>query len=259
MTRRHVAFEVLGDGCAGTLDEATGKTGLLIVSGGSETRAGAFGGQARLAARIAAAGYPVFRFDRRGVGDSEGANRSYRDSGEDIAAALATFRREAPAMQRVVAFGNCDGASAIVLHRNVTFDAQVLANPWVFQDCASPDMAPAEVRERYASRLKDPRQWLRLLRGEVSLAKLLRGLRRAAASRPANPLADGIAGFSGPTRILVARRDRTGRAFMESWDRSDPRLRVHETADHGFSGDALKWLELQLVSALEETDKLDMG
>ena len=97
------------------------------------------------------------------------------------------------------------------------------------------------------------------MRGEVSLAKLLRGLRQAAASRPANPLADGIAGLSGPIRILVARRDRTGRAFMESWDRSDSRLHVHETADHGFSGDALKWLESQLIFALEETDKLYMG
>ncbi len=56
----------------GTLDDAPGTTGLLIVSGGNEVRAGAFAGQARLAAEIAAAGHPVFRFDRRGVGDSTG-------------------------------------------------------------------------------------------------------------------------------------------------------------------------------------------
>ena len=43
---------------AGTLDTAPGSTGLLIVSGGNEIRSGAFGGQADMAARIAAAGYP---------------------------------------------------------------------------------------------------------------------------------------------------------------------------------------------------------
>ena len=59
---------------AATLDTAPGGTGLLIVSGGNEIRSGAFGGQADMAPRIASAGFPVFRFDRRGIGDSDGEN-----------------------------------------------------------------------------------------------------------------------------------------------------------------------------------------
>ncbi|HEY6965299.1 MAG TPA: hydrolase 1, exosortase A system-associated, partial [Erythrobacter sp.] len=72
MTRLSHTFACGSLTLAGTLDTAPGSTGLLIVTGGNEVRSGAFGGQAALAARIAAAGFPVFRFDRRGIGDSEG-------------------------------------------------------------------------------------------------------------------------------------------------------------------------------------------
>ena len=51
---------------AGTLDTAPGVTGLLIVSGGNEIRSGAFSGHAHLAARIAKAGFPVFRIRSEG-------------------------------------------------------------------------------------------------------------------------------------------------------------------------------------------------
>ena len=41
MTRRHVLFPCEGSLLAGTIDEAPGSTGLLIVSGGNELRSGA--------------------------------------------------------------------------------------------------------------------------------------------------------------------------------------------------------------------------
>ncbi|OYZ24028.1 MAG: esterase, partial [Novosphingobium sp. 16-62-11] len=53
MTRRHVTFLCEGARLFGTLDigQASGATGLLIVSGGNELRAGAWCGQAQLAAK----------------------------------------------------------------------------------------------------------------------------------------------------------------------------------------------------------------
>ena len=54
MTRRHLTFACEGAALAGTLDLAPGSTGLLIVTGGNEVRAGAWNGQALFAARIAA-------------------------------------------------------------------------------------------------------------------------------------------------------------------------------------------------------------
>ena len=75
--RRLIACACADDDIIATLDEAAGTTGLLIVSGGNEVRAGAHRGMALLAADLAAAGHPVFRYDRRGVGDSGGTNRGF--------------------------------------------------------------------------------------------------------------------------------------------------------------------------------------
>ena len=117
MTRRHLTFACEGATLLGTLDiaQASGSVGLLLVSGGNELRSGAWGGQAQLAARLADKGFPVFRYDRRGVGDSDGENPTFRHSGPDIAAALAAFRAAAPHVTQVVAFGNCDAAAALML------------------------------------------------------------------------------------------------------------------------------------------------
>ena len=80
MSRLHFQFGCGSHKLAGVLDTAPGETGLLWVSGGNELRSGAFAGQAQLAARLAAKGFPVFRFDRRGIGDSEGDNRGFTRS-----------------------------------------------------------------------------------------------------------------------------------------------------------------------------------
>ena len=154
MIRRHLHFACGTAHLTGTLDEGDATSGLLLVSGGNETRAGAFSGQAELAVRIAAAGFPVFRFDRRGVGDSEGENTGFLGSQGDIAAALAAFLTEMPQLTRVVAFGNCDAASALMLSGGAGFQALVLANPWTFDSDDAPP-PPAAIRARYAARLRE--------------------------------------------------------------------------------------------------------
>lgn len=264
--RRHLSFPCAGETLAATLDDASGATGLLIVSGGNEVRAGAFNGQAQLAAAIAAAGHPVLRFDRRGVGDSTGENRGFRGSAADIAAALARFRAECPSLTRIVAFGNCDGAAALMLNAGSGADALVLANPWTIEaDDGTPP--PAAIRSRYADKLKNPREVLRLLSGKVSLGKLATGLARALRPPPpptslARDVAEGLARFDGPARILLAGRDRTAQAFLGTWDAGDPRLARCPQASHAFvEADSRQWLLAQLLSALEDEQarQLDMG
>ena len=259
MSRRHFAFDCAGGALAATLDEASGTTGLLIVSGGNETRAGAFSGHAHLAARIAAAGHPVLRFDRRGVGDSEGVNMGFRHSAEDIAAALAAFRTRCPSLARVVAFGNCDAASALMLAGGAGCEALVLSNPWTFEDDqADAPPPPSAIRARYAEKLKNPRELLRLLRGQVDFAKLARGLAgavkpSAAPSGLAETMATGLRGFAGPVRILIAERDRTGQAFLAGWKADDPRLRRCAGASHAYvEPDAREWLFAELLTALAD-------
>lgn len=93
-----------------------------------------------------AAGFRIFRFDPRGVGDSEGVNGRFKTREPNIAAALAAFRHAAPQLTRVIGFGNCDGASALMLASVAGLDALVLSNPWtVVQDDAP--LAPEAIRD----------------------------------------------------------------------------------------------------------------
>ncbi|MFC3174659.1 hydrolase 1, exosortase A system-associated [Novosphingobium bradum] len=254
--RRHCLFACEGAELVGTLDEAPGTTGLLIVSGGNELRSGAWGGQALLAARIAAAGFPVFRFDRRGVGDSTGRNGGFRGAGPDIAAALATFRQEAPQVTRMVAFGNCDGAAALMLNAGAGAQALVLANPWTIEEESAAEAPAADsLRAHYRQRLSDPAALLRLLKGGVSLGPLLRSLAGAARKAPTATLAGelkaGLAQFAGPATILLAARDRTAQTFLARWDRADPRLRHCPGASHSFvEAEARDWLAERLLESL---------
>ena len=241
--RRIVEFECESVTLAGTLDEGAATTGLLIVSGGNEIRIGAHRGMARLAKDIAANGFPVFRFDRRGIGDSEGDNGGFRSSGPDIAAALATFRAQCPQLTRIVAFGNCDAATALALH-HVAVDGLVLANPWVIPSTGTMP-PPAAIKDRYARRLRDPEAWKALLTGKIDMRKLAKGLGRLAAAKPAQPdsLADktvrAIEASSISTTILLASGDATAIAFADVWrnDPSVPVVRI-ESSSHSFADDA---------------------
>ena len=92
---------------------AQGTTGLLLVIGGSQTRIGSHRMYERLAKSLAENGYPCFRFDRRGVGDSERRGSGLRGQRARSQAAAAAFRGECPALTRLVGFGLCDGATAL--------------------------------------------------------------------------------------------------------------------------------------------------
>ncbi|MES2290604.1 MAG: hydrolase 1, exosortase A system-associated [Pseudomonadota bacterium] len=241
--RRSLTFTCEGATLAATLDAAEGAAGLLIVSGGNEIRSGAHRGMADLADVIAAKGHPVFRFDRRGVGDSEGSNGGFRSSGPDIRAAIAAFRAEQSQLTRIVAFGNCDAATALALHETPV-DARVLANPWVIPSSGAMP-PPAAIKDRYVRRLRDPEAWKALISGKIDLGKLAKGLGRLAAAKPATPdsLADktvrALEASTIPTTIVLATGDATAIAFADVW-RNDPAISVVriDTASHSFADEA---------------------
>lgn len=245
--RNTLRFDCEGYTLAATLDPARSKTGLLIVSGGNEIRIGAHRGMAKLAGDVAAAGYSVFRFDRRGIGDSEGENGEFTTSGPDIAAAITAFRKACPELTKIVAFGNCDAASALLLHRPAGIAAHVLTNLWVVErtDELPP---PAAIRARYAERLKDPKAWIGLFTGAINIRKLIGGLMRIAKPQAPTSLAQdvaaGLAAVDGPVTILLAEQDGTAIAFADEWNgpafsaarrRRDIEIKKLASASHSFA------------------------
>ena len=258
--RSILTFMCENSACAATLDAASGTTGLLIVSGGNEVRAGTHRGMAKLAVQIAGQGFPVFRFDRRGVGDSAGENTGYENSADDIAAALVTFRSAQPQLDRVMALGNCDAATALLLHHNTDLSALVLGNPWVV-DVDENAPSPASTRVYYANRLRDPKAWLRVLRGLVNLRDTAGSLTSVVAPHARSPLALAVAQAMVarplPTTILLAAHDRTAIGFADQWanDIFDPirghtQLKSVPSASHSFasSSDHATLLETVLAA-----------
>lgn len=271
--RRHFTFACAGDALAATLDEADGTTGLLIVSGGNEIRSGAHAGMAALAAAVAAAGHPVMRYDRRGVGDSTGENAGFESSSDDIAAAVQAMRAQVPGLTRLVAFGNCDAASSLALYGPAAgIDALILANMWTLETEsdeadeteAAATMTAGAIRSRYLAKLKDPRELWRLASGGVNIGKLARGLRQATVKTEATGLAarlgQALAEMPLPTKLLVAEHDRTALWFLEHWDseaftpaRANRNLTMArlDSGSHSFaSADDKAWLMAQILESL---------
>lgn len=205
-----------GETLLATLDgPEDARVGWLFVMGGSQTRVGPHRLYERLAARLAEAGQAVIRFDRRGVGDSSGSDTGYLDSGPEAATALAALKDHFPNLSNILGFGLCDGASALALVAP-RLSGAVLANPWVVEPVDELPPAAA-IRGHYRQRLRDPRAWLRLLRGGVDFGKLWRGLRRSR-GRDDDSLARHVAeGLPPNSRIVLAEGDGTAQAFVAAW------------------------------------------
>lgn len=273
MTRSFHQFACEDALLSGTLDEGAGSTGLLIVSGGNEIKAGAHAGMAKLAQKVAAQGFPVFRYDRRGIGESSGTNGGFLKSEADIVAATDYFRETSPTLSKIVAFGNCDAASALALFgAGVAIHTAVLANPWVIEDTGMTSQAPTKpppsaIRSRYWERLKNPKSIIDLLTGKIDLRKLASGIKQATQKQENTALAtrlrDGLGQLDKPCQILLASRDTTARAFLAAWNskefadaRSLPNITTAtlDSASHSFADDSARfWLENQLLEALRNS------
>ena len=196
-----------------TLDMADNAgTGLLLVTGGTQTRLGSHRMYERLAKTLSERGISCLRFDRRGVGDSSGDDPGFRGSEPDLVAAAATLRAAQPGLERVYGFGLCDGASALALFGDIArLDGLVLVNPWLVET-ESGEPAPAAIRRHYRERILSLDGWKKLLSGQVDYRKLLRGILRTGRRAP-SPLAEQVASALTrhrlPAQWLLASGDAT--------------------------------------------------
>ena len=258
------AFDCAGAQLVGVLarPDTPGDTGVVVVVGGPQYRAGSHRQFVLLARALAEAGVPVLRFDYRGMGDSEGTPRDFQGASADIAAAIGTLQERVPEVQHVALWGLCDGASAALLYCFDTLDVRVkalcLVNPWVRSDAS---LARTQVRHYYLHRLMRAGFWVKLLRGGVAfnaLGGLGRSLWVALRGNPRTPtqstfqqrMAWAWETFAGRIFLLLSEDDYVAREFLDhaSKDRAwqgalqHPRLVRHDLrgADHTFSSAALQ-------------------
>lgn len=206
-----------------SLPAAPGPRGILIVTGGPQYRVGSHRQFVLLARALAAQGWPVLRFDLRGMGDSEGSARDYRAAGPDIAGALAQFFDAVPALREVALWGLCDGATAAACHapRDARVYALILLNPWVR---SSAGLARATLRHYYWPRLLQGAFWRKLASGGVRMGASLASLRQVAAATqeaaqqaddaPAPALLRALTQFQGKVLLILSGDDLGAREWQ---------------------------------------------
>lgn len=228
VTEQVVAFDCVGEPLLGIVSRpaAPARTGVVIVVGGPQYRAGSHRQFVLLARALAAGGFAVLRFDYRGMGDGGGDLRNFEAVDEDIGAATLALRRAVPEVANVVLWGLCDGASAALTYWQATHDTSVaglcLANPWVRSEASQ---ARTQVRHYYTQRLRDPAFWRKLLSGQVArsaIGGLLRSVRAArgvgdASARPGfrQRMAEACHQFPGPMLLMLSGRDLTAKEFLD--------------------------------------------
>lgn len=229
-------------------------TGVVIVVGGAQYRVGSHRQFVQMARLLAAAGYPVLRFDFPGMGDSPGAPVAFEDSAPHIAAAIDALHGQHAKVDKVVLWGLCDGASASLLymkaHQDPRVVGMVLLNPWVRSDAG---LARAQVKHYYRQRLMEPDFWRKLAAGGVgwqALRSLVSNLRTMRQNPPKTLTFQELMAlfwkaFEGKMMLILSERDLTAQEFVEhakthpAWRGllSRPGVTQHwvHGADHTFS------------------------
>lgn len=222
--RRLLTFPCESAELAGSLDRAGGGTGLLLVTGGSQTRIGSHRMYESLAKQLAKHGISCFRYDRRGVGDSTGEDPGFRTSGPDLKAAAVAFRTAVPDVEQVIGFGLCDGATALALFGKAAgLDGVILVNPWLVEAEAGEPPAAA-IKRHYARQLASREGWRKILSGAVDWRKLLSGLSKISTRHQGSPLARETAASLRASGLrawlILAEGDATGIAAARELEAS---------------------------------------
>ena len=266
-TEETALFACAGDTLLGILakPETPAEIGVIVIVGGPQYRVGSHRQFVLLSRALAAAGYPVLRFDYRGMGDSEGQPRDFEAVSADIATAIDALQARMPTVKQVALWGLCDGASAALLYCHETHDLRVsslcLLNPWVRSEAS---LARTQVKHYYLERLMQKEFWTKLLSGKVALGALSGFAQklRLSASGPSKSetqkqtfqqrMAAAWHDLPGQILLLLSGDDYTAKEFLEHasaeahWqdNLSHAKLTRHDIpgVDHTFSSAASRKL-----------------
>lgn len=233
-----VIFECQGQQLIGFIHQAdsAATVGVLVVVGGPQYRVGSHRQFVLLARHLAAQGIPVMRFDVRGMGDSEGEQRSFADLDDDIAAAVDCLLTSCPELEGVVLWGLCDAASASLFYgyQDSRVKGMVLLNPWVFTEHGA---AKTVLKHYYLQRLLSKDLWIKIFAFKFdyahSMASLLHLLKQAFAKSETSKsitelvkideslslpirMRECLKKFKGQVLLILSGRDLTADEFKET-------------------------------------------
>jgi exosortase A-associated hydrolase 1 len=289
MQEQPVVFDCSGEQLVGivSLPEHASAIGVVIVVGGPQYRVGSHRQFVYLARALAQSGIACLRFDYRGMGDSDGAARSFETVDADIGAAMRELMRHAQSVKEIVLWGLCDGASAALMAlQSIGGVASVVAlNPWVRSETS---LDQTLVKHYYLERLRSGDFWRKLLTGKVGVVSATGEFFRRAASAFAGSRADKTSGKvdgqskpyqvrmcdglkkleSRPVLVVLSGRDLTAQEYVAfaaadpAWRQTlarNPRVATKHLpeADHTFSDErsriAVERLTCDFVLALPDS------
>lgn len=233
---------------------------LCIVAGGPQYRGGCGRQLVELGRDLSSKGFPVMRFDHRGLGDGGGEFEGFECLESDISSAIEAFKTRVPSLENIVLWGGCDAASAALMnaHQLSGVASVVAANPWV-----STSETAARVRKKhYGKRLGEWSFWRKLFTLQYSPLQYVREYMRRRQKRDAAQVSgnrdsttgktsyvermrDGVQLFEGPLLFLMSGRSLVSREFDElvsadrMWKTAYSRPSIHrleiKDADQTFS------------------------
>lgn len=236
------------------------RAAVLIAVGGPQYRVGSHRQFTLLARSLARHGIASLRFDYRGMGDSEGAMRTFEAVGEDIAQAVDCLDGET-GLGRVVLWGLCDAASAALMYApsDDRVCGLVLLNPWVRTEAGE---ARTYLKHYYLKRLLAPDLWRRVFSGGFAWRQAARGLagsvvaaadggRSASSATLPERMADAFGRFRGRALFILSGNDLTAREFQDAvrassrWQglMSGPRVTSREVAEATHTFSSRPWRE----------------
>lgn len=272
-----VVFESAATPLVGMLHQVSGNPDLgvlVMVAGGPQYRIGGHRQLLLWARKFAGDGFPVFRFDFRGMGDSYGEYLGYENTESDIRAAIDKFHQECPSLKGVVLWGECNACSASLFyaHKDPRVLGIVMLNPWVRTEQGQ---ARAVVKHYYLNRLTERSFWNKVftlkfdvlgsIRSAIQMISKARGssVSNSAEITDRRPLPErmleGLLRFRGRIMMVMSGRDLVPKEF-DDLVAGDPvwkeQLVAHQTerhelpyADHTFSSG--EWREQVAVWGID--------
>lgn len=240
---------------------------LVMVAGGPQYRIGGHRQLVLWARKFSAQGFPTFRFDFRGMGDSYGDYVEFEHAENDIRAALDRFFEDTPSLKQVVLWGECNACSASLFyaHKDPRVVGIAMLNPWVRTEQGQ---AKAVVKHYYLNRLTERSFWAKVfglkfdfvgsVRSAIQMISKAQGLSKTVSSGAPTEIAgnvdhrplpdrmlDGLALFKGRAMLIMSGRDMVSKEF-DGLLTTDPRWNKQltacslvrhdlECADHTFS------------------------